>query len=99
LTYTDFRHEVPQPFVAEDHRIHENLFFEIIPHMSSVSAPGDLPDIATDVSAPQIRRQVTAGMSAADFHAGKAVESSIENHSRQEKRRFQRVPNDISKIA
>src|SRR5262249_52280431 len=99
LTHPDFRHEVAQPFIAEDHRIHEDLFLEVVAHVSFVRTFGDLVDITSDVRATEIRGQKASSMGAANFHAWKAVERPIENHSREEKRGFERVSYHISKVA
>src|SRR5262245_23084872 len=90
---------MPQTFLAEDHRIHKDLLFEIFTWMFLVRAIRIVSDVTSHIEPPKVRREVATGVRTANFHAGKTIQRSIENKSREEERRFERIPDDIAEIA
>ena len=57
------------------------------------------PRVARDVGAPEIRRQVAAGVRAAELQPRKAIERPVEDHPREENRRLERVADDVAEVA
>src|SRR5204863_5239291 len=63
----DLRDEVPQAFLAEDHRVDVELRSEILARLSCErSAVGSAPAAAQRVRPPAVRRQIPASVCRAD---------------------------------
>src|SRR5947207_5148437 len=99
LADAEFRDEMPQAFFREDHRIDKDLLLEVFARMFLVEAVRAIAHIAGDIGPADVGRQITAGVSPANLHAGKAVEGSIENQTRKKDSRFQRISDDIAEVA
>src|SRR2546426_4594494 len=89
-------HKVPKALFGENHGVDKELLLEVLARMFLVGAVRIVPDVARYIRTAEVGRQIAPSMRAADFHAGKTVERSVENHAREEDGGFQRIPDNVA---
>src|SRR5262245_18708679 len=92
-------YQVPKAFFGEHHGVHHHLAPHDLARLARVGAVGVGADDARGFSPTEIRGQVAAGVRAADTKPGEFVERAVEDQSREEVGRLERVADDVAEVA
>src|SRR5262245_1826376 len=99
LTDPRFRHEMPQPIVAEDHRVDEQFTAEVFARLFLERLAVGAERAATTaqrIGATEVGRQISTGMGRADLESWETIERALEDQVREEHTGLERVPDRIA---
>ena len=92
----DLGNQVPQAFLAKDHRVDIEIPPEVFARLQLGAVALSAAAAAPRVRSTKVGRQVSAGMSGADLQSRKTIEGSLENQMRQKDGGLQRIADRVA---